>query len=55
LPWQPRTGLDLPRLVDLASRSDDELRALVRGTPMTRAKIAGLRRNLEIAMQNVRG
>ena len=25
--WQPRPGLDLPRLVDLAARSDDELRA----------------------------
>lgn len=51
-PWQPRAGLDLPRLVDLAARSDDELRALVRGTPMTRAKVAGLRRNLEIALVN---
>jgi epoxyqueuosine reductase len=50
--WQPRAGLDLPRLVDLASRSDDELRSLIRGTPMTRAKVAGLRRNLEIALVN---
>jgi epoxyqueuosine reductase len=51
-PWQPRAGLDLPRLVDLASRSDDELRSLIRGTPMTRAKVAGLRRNLEMALVN---
>jgi epoxyqueuosine reductase len=51
-PWQPRRGLDLPRLVDLARRSDEELRALVKGTPMTRAKVAGLRRNLEIAITN---
>jgi epoxyqueuosine reductase len=51
-PWQPRAGLDLPRVVDLASRSDDELRSLVRGTPMTRAKVAGLRRNLNIALVN---
>ena len=51
-PWQPRTGLDLPRLADLAARSDDELRVLVKGTPMTRAKVAGLRRNLEIACVN---
>jgi epoxyqueuosine reductase len=51
-PWQPRAGLDLPRLVDLASRSDDELRSLVKGTPMTRAKVAGLRRNLNIALVN---
>jgi epoxyqueuosine reductase len=51
-PWQPRSGLDLPSVVDLASRSDDELRTLVRGTPMTRAKVAGLRRNLQIALAN---
>jgi len=50
--WQPRAGLDLPRLVDLARRSDDQLRALIKGTPMTRAKVAGLRRNLDIALVN---
>jgi len=53
-PWQPRPGLDLPRLADLARRSDDELRTLVKGTPMTRAKVAGLRRNLDIALANCR-
>ena len=53
-PWQPRTGLDLPRLAELSSRSDDDLRALIKGSPMTRAKIAGLRRNLDIARANVR-
>jgi epoxyqueuosine reductase len=52
--WQPRAGLDLPRLAELASRSDDELRALIKGTPMRRAKVAGLRRNLAIALGNVR-
>jgi epoxyqueuosine reductase len=51
-PWQPRAGLDLPRLADLGARSDEELRTLVKGTPMTRAKVAGLRRNLEIARVN---
>jgi epoxyqueuosine reductase len=51
-PWQPRAGLDLPALADLAARSDDELRTLVKGTPMTRAKVDGLRRNLEIALVN---
>jgi len=51
-PWQPRAGLDLPALADLAARSDDELRTLVKGTPMTRAKVEGLRRNLEIALVN---
>jgi epoxyqueuosine reductase len=51
-PWQPRAGLDLPTLASLAARSDDELRALVKGTPMTRAKTEGLRRNIEIALVN---
>ena len=51
--WQPRAGLDLPRLVELSNRSDDGLRALVRGTPMTRAKVAGLRRNVAIAIANL--
>jgi epoxyqueuosine reductase len=50
--WQPRPALDLPRLADLAARSDDEIRAMVTGTPMTRARVAGLRRNLEIAAVN---
>lgn len=50
--WQPRQGLDLPKLVDLARRSDDDLRALVRKTPMTRPKVAGLRRNIAAAMAN---
>ena len=52
--WQPRAGLDLPGLVELSSRSDDELRTLIKGTPMTRAKVAGLRRNLSIALANSR-
>ena len=51
-PWQPREGLDLPTLASLAALSDDELRKLVKGTPMTRAKVDGLRRNLEIALVN---
>jgi epoxyqueuosine reductase len=50
--WQPRAGLDLPRLVDLWRRPDDELRTLVKGTAMTRAKITGLRRNFAAAIAN---
>ena len=50
--WQPRRGLDLPRLVDLAARSDEELRALLRRSPMKRPKIEGLRRNLTISLAN---
>jgi epoxyqueuosine reductase len=50
--WQPRQGLDLPRLVDLWHRPDRELRALVKGSAMTRAKLTGLRRNLAVAIGN---
>jgi len=51
-PWQPRSGLDLPRLVDLWRRSDHDLRSLVKGSAMTRAKLVGLRRNLAVAIGN---
>jgi epoxyqueuosine reductase len=50
--WQPRAGLDLPRLVDLWRRPDAELRRVTKGGPMTRAKVAGLRRNIAIAIGN---
>ena len=50
--WQPRAGLDLPRLADLAARSDEELLELLRRSPMKRPKIEWLRRNLTIALAN---
>jgi len=50
--WHARTGLNLPALADLWRRPDTELRKLVRGTPMTRVKITGLRRNLAVAIGN---
>ena len=50
--WQPRAGLDLPRLVDLAERSDEELLKLLRRSAMKRQKIEMLRRNLTIALAN---
>jgi epoxyqueuosine reductase len=52
LEWRPRSGLDTPRLIDLWRRSDRELHALVRGGPMTRAKLTGLRRNIAVAIGN---
>jgi epoxyqueuosine reductase len=52
--WQPRRGLDLPKLADLWRRSDEELYALTKGSPMTRAKLTGLRRNLAVAIGNSR-
>jgi epoxyqueuosine reductase len=50
--WQPRPGLDLPRLVDLWRRSDGQWRRLLKGSAMRRARLAGLRRNLAVAIGN---
>jgi epoxyqueuosine reductase len=50
--WHARSGLDLPGLAELWRRPDTDLRALVRGTPMTRAKLTGLRRNIAVAVGN---
>jgi epoxyqueuosine reductase len=51
-PWQPRPGLDMPQLVELWRRPDADLRKLLKGSPMTRAKLTGLRRNLAVAIGN---
>ena len=51
-PWQPRPGLDGPRLLDLWNRSDDDLRTLLKGSPMKRAGIRRLRRNLAVSIGN---
>lgn len=50
--WQPREGLDRPSLAELWQRSDNELRTLLKGSPLTRAKLTGLRRNLAVAIGN---
>jgi epoxyqueuosine reductase len=50
--WQPRPGLDSPRLLDLWRKSDDELRALLKGSAMKRAGVRRLRRNLAVAIGN---
>jgi epoxyqueuosine reductase len=50
--WQPRRGLDAPPLLDLWRRSDDELRALLKGSAMKRAGVTRLRRNLAVAIGN---
>ena len=50
--WLPRLALDAPRLVDLWSRSDDELRQALKGSAMKRAGVRRLRRNLAVAIGN---
>lgn len=50
--WQPRPGLDAPRLLDLWRRSDDELRTLLKGSAMKRAGVKRLRRNLAVTLGN---
>jgi epoxyqueuosine reductase len=50
--WQPRAGLDGPRLLELWRRSDDDLRALLKGSAMKRAGVTRLRRNLAVAIGN---
>ena len=50
--WQVRAGLDRPKLLNLWRRSDDELRALLKGSAMKRAGVRRLRRNLAVAIGN---
>jgi epoxyqueuosine reductase len=50
--WIARPGLDGPRLLDLWRKSDDELRALLKGSAMKRAGVRRLRRNLAVAIGN---
>ncbi len=53
--WQPRPAWDLVDLVELSSRSDEELAGDLRGSAMRRTKADGLRRNVAIALQNLHG
>jgi epoxyqueuosine reductase len=41
-----------PPLTELARLTEDEFRAMFRGTPVTRARYAGFLRNVAIAMGN---
>jgi epoxyqueuosine reductase len=50
--WQPRPRWDRSKVHQLAALADDELGDSLRGSPMRRAKPAGLRRNIEIAARN---
>jgi epoxyqueuosine reductase len=49
--WQPRGEFDGVSIDQLASRSDEDLRAAMKGSAMKRTGVKGLRRNLEIALR----
>ena len=51
--WQPRPAWDAVDLLTLAQRTDHELTAALRGSPMKRTKARGLRRNVAVALDNV--
>jgi len=50
--WQPRPAWDRVDLLTLAQRSDDEMTSALRGSPMKRTKVQGLRRNVAVAIEN---
>ncbi|MGE5244992.1 MAG: tRNA epoxyqueuosine(34) reductase QueG [Betaproteobacteria bacterium] len=50
--WQPRPAWDGVTIDDLAGRSDEALAEGLRGTAMRRAKVGGMRRNIEVARTN---
>ncbi|MEO2194910.1 MAG: tRNA epoxyqueuosine(34) reductase QueG [bacterium] len=50
--WQPRVALDRPRLAELWTRSDGQLRDAIRRGAMMRVRVKRLRRNLAVALGN---
>ena len=50
--WRPAPALDGPRLADLWRRSDERLGEILERSAMSRAKLAGLRRNVAVALGN---
>jgi epoxyqueuosine reductase len=50
--WQPRAAWDLRSIVDLEQMPDDDMRTALRGSPMRRTKLEGLRRNISVAGRN---
>jgi epoxyqueuosine reductase len=50
--WQPRPAWDRVDLLTLAQRTDEELAAALRGSPMKRTKAQGVRRNVAVALHN---
>ncbi len=51
--WQQREAWKPVPVAEMAARSDDELRAAMKGSAMKRAGVKGLRRNLEASLRHV--
>ena len=52
--WQPRPAWDGVDILDLAAKSDEELGEALEGSAMLRTRVAGLRRNLQVAANNLK-
>jgi epoxyqueuosine reductase len=50
--WQPRPAWDMRSVVDLLHMDDLQMQGALKGSPMRRAKAAGLRRNVRLAHAN---
>jgi epoxyqueuosine reductase len=50
--WPARSGLNLRKMVELRAMSDEQLDEMIAGTPLTRAGVKGLRRNLDAALDS---
>jgi len=53
--WQPRPVWDGAAVTTLSSMSDDQMSAALQGSAMRRAKVSGIRRNVEVAARNAQG
>jgi epoxyqueuosine reductase len=51
--WQPRPAWDQPQLSALEQMDDEQMRVALRGSPMKRTKLDGLRRNLRVVRANL--
>jgi epoxyqueuosine reductase len=51
--WQPRPVWDAVDVASLSAMTDEELGGALRGSAMRRAKVSGMRRNLQVAGENV--
>jgi epoxyqueuosine reductase len=52
--WSADHQMSTPSLLELSRGSDEELGAAIAGTPLTRAGVKGLRRNLGVALENLK-